>query len=115
MLEITARIPKQQTIGSQKMLLEEFEITSEVKCNCSIIIVRMPGEMRAAVNKFFTPRQKKSMVYNFSVSTIVDPLKGARDKCLQCLPSLYDPAGILRIFFEITCLILDSTKCLLAA
>ena len=51
----------------------------------------MPGEMRAALNKFFTPRyykmrgeapaknlgifRKKLMVYYFSVLTIVDPLK----------------------------------------
>ena len=47
----------------------------------------MPGEMRAAINKFFTPREKlghflkKLMVYCFSVLTIVDPLKGG--ECLK--------------------------------
>ena len=59
----------------------------------------MPGEMRAALNKGFTRRKlrgeapaknleflEKIRNQCFSVSTIVDPLKGGRGKYLQCLP-----------------------------
>ena len=45
----------------------------------------MPGEMLAAINKFFAQRHYKmkrrssqKKIDYFSVSTIVDPLKGAR-------------------------------------
>ena len=61
------------------------------------IIVRM----LRVLNKFFTTRHEdeeaklpqkiwafleKLMFYYFFVSTIVDPLRWTRGKCLQCLP-----------------------------
>ena len=77
----------------------------------------MPAEMRAVLDKFFTPRhykkgktsakklgifRKKLIVYYFSISTIVDPLKGeARGKCLQCLSSLYNLLGSSSYFLKL--------------
>ena len=60
---------------------------------------------------------KKIIYYYYYVFAIVDLRKGdPRSKsCLQCLPSQYSPAGILRLLFGVKYSRLNFTKYILAA
>ena len=94
------RIPNNKLLHHEKLCMKDNkEFTVSVKLNTTII-VRMPGSLF----KFFTSFHKKLDVLKkkkwfiiFPFRQLLSTWRGARGRCLQCIDSKYEPAGILRL------------------